>query len=70
MHENEDAEKIYFMVRDQVIINPIGGVVAINQLAIHAAMDLYEVFDKKDCFEKVIKLGQYFISKEAEAKQG
>lgn len=32
----------------------MGGPVAINQMAIHAAMDLYEVEFRQDCFEKVI----------------
>jgi hypothetical protein len=68
MPENEDAERIYFMVRGQVIISPMGNTIAINQLAIHAAMDLYEVFDRRDCFEKVLKLSQHFIAKEAESK--
>jgi hypothetical protein len=42
------------------------GPVAINHLAVHAAMELYEVEDKKDCFEKVLKLSYHFI---AEARE-
>jgi hypothetical protein len=40
-------------VQDQYIMG-MGGAVAINQMAIHAAMDLYQIEDRKTCFEKVV----------------
>lgn len=54
MPGNEDAEKIYMVVQDQMILGGMGGPVAINHQAIHAALDLYDVVDKKTCFEKVV----------------
>ena len=50
----------------------MGGPVAVNQMAIHAAMDTYGVEFREDCFDKVVKLYRYFIKKahdEAEANR-
>ena len=41
--ENADAVVIWSIVQDQVILAPMGGPVAVNQLAIHEAMALYGV---------------------------
>lgn len=65
MPENEDAERIYFVVCDQYIMSQ-GGPMSLNQVAIHEAMRLYKVVDKKGCFEKVVSLGRHIIAKEAE----
>ena len=51
MPGNEDAERIYMAVQDQMILGGVGCAIAINQMAIHAAMDLYDVVDKQTCFE-------------------
>jgi len=53
-------------VQDQYIVG-MGGAVAINQLAIHAAMELYEIEDKKTCFEKVVMLTREILKKEKES---
>ena len=53
-------------VQDQYIVG-MGGAVAINQLAIHAAMELYEIEDKKTCFEKVVMLTRVILKKEKES---
>jgi len=66
--ENEDAEFIYFKVEDQVIFG-MGGAVALNQMAIHSAMDLYEIEDRQDCFEKVVVVGRHMIAKQHEARK-
>ncbi len=68
MPENEDAERIYFTVQDQYIMG-MGGPVALRQDAIFAAMELYEVEFKQDCFEKVVKLGRHFIEKIAREQE-
>ena len=47
----------------------MGGPVAINQMAIHAAMDLYEVEFKQDCFEKVIAACRELIDESKEKQQ-
>ncbi len=59
--ENADAVTIWSIVQDQVILAPMGGPVAVNQLAIHEAMALYGVQDKRDCFKKVLLLSREFI---------
>jgi hypothetical protein len=59
--ENQDAEKIYLIVRDQYIMSSMGGPVAINQMAIHRAMDLYDIEFRQDCFEKVVNVGRKFL---------
>jgi hypothetical protein len=43
-----------------------GGPVALNQMAIHAAMDLYDIENKQDCFEKVLRLGRHFVKEQQE----
>ena len=62
MAENHDAAWIYLIVQNQLILGPQGPI-AVNQMAIHEAMQLYEIENKLDCFEKVLKLSSYFIEK-------
>lgn len=50
-------------VQDQLIVG-MGGAVALNQLAIHPVMDLYQVEDKASCFEKVVLVGREVIKAE------
>jgi len=40
-----------------------GGAIAINQTAIHDAMKLYDIRDRKDCFEKLLILGAWWIER-------
>ena len=68
MPGNEDAEKIYMVVQDQMILGGMGGQVAINQMAIHAAMDLYGVADRQACFEKVVMVYRAVLKDERERK--
>jgi hypothetical protein len=63
MPENEDAEFIYSIVEDQLIMTQ-NGPYAINQVAVHEAIRLYRVADKQSCFEKVLVLSRYFLQKE------
>jgi hypothetical protein len=60
--ENEDALNIFFVVQTQFIIG-MSGPVDINHMAIHAAMDIYGVRDRRDCFEKVRRLARWWIGK-------
>ena len=53
--ENEDALRIFFMVRNQIIVGPQGPI-EINHMAIHAAMELYQIQKRQECFEKVVAL--------------
>jgi len=59
--ENKDALKIFFLVRNQLIMGQ-GGPIEINHQAIHSAMELYQIRNRRDCFEKVIKLSEYWIN--------
>ena len=54
---------MYFAVQDQYIMSGMGGPVAINQMAIHGAMDIYGVEYRQDCFDKVVMLYRHFIAK-------
>lgn len=67
MPENADAFRIFFLVQHQLILS-MGGVVDINHLAIHAAMDLYQIQNKQKCFEKVLKICRWWVSKMNEKK--
>jgi len=53
---------VYALVQDQYIVGT-GGPVALNQMAVHSAMDLISVDFKEDCFRKVVLLGRHFIKK-------
>ena len=56
---------IYLLVRDQYIMAPMGGPVAINQLAIHEAMRMHGI-DDVECFEKVVRLSRKLIADQNE----
>ena len=56
------------VVQDQMIIGGMGGPVAINQMAIHAAMDLYDVIDKQTCFEKVVMVYRAVLKHDRDKK--
>lgn len=62
---NEDAEKIYLVVQDQYIMS-FGGPVALNQPAIHEAMKLYDIVDRRDVFEKVVAVGRDMVAEQRE----
>lgn len=67
---NEDAEMVYMAVQDQVIVGGMGGnVIAVNQLAVHAAIDVYGIIDKATCFDKVVMVSRAVIKAEREAKE-
>jgi hypothetical protein len=65
MAENEDAASIYWMVQDQIIMG-MGGAVALNQMAVHEVMRLYEIENPQDTFEKVVAVGRHMIAKQNE----
>jgi hypothetical protein len=65
---NSDAERIYMIVQDQYIVG-MAGAVALNQEAIHRAMQLYQVSDRQACFEKVVMLGRAILKHEREKEK-
>jgi len=68
MKENMDAIRVFFVVRDQLIMSAMGSPVAIMQSAIHDAMRLYRIKNRVDCFEKVRTLGKWWIERLREKK--
>ena len=56
------------MVQDQFLMS-MNGPVALNQMAVHSAMDLVGVEFREDCFRKVVNLGRHFVSKMREAQK-
>ncbi len=62
--ENEDALNIFFVVRNQLIMG-FNGPIDINQLAIHEAIKLYEINNPRECFQKVLRLAQWWLNKNA-----
>ena len=55
LEENQDASVIFSLVRNQMILGP-NGPIDLNHLAIHADMELYQIKNRRQCFEKVIRL--------------
>jgi hypothetical protein len=60
LEENDDALRIFFLVKDQVIMG-MSGPVAINHQAVHEAMRLYRIRNRRECFEKVLTLSRWWI---------
>lgn len=63
LEENANAINIFFLVRTQLIINTDGYPIDIIHQAIHEAIKLYEIKNKKECFEKVLKMSIIWIKK-------
>jgi len=55
LNDNRDAMMIFNLVKNQFLMGP-GGPVEIDHQAIHSAMNLYHIRNKKECFEKVLSL--------------
>jgi len=64
--ENQEAAKVFMMTRNQVV--SVGGQVAdISIPAVKIVMDLYQVRNQRECFEKVRGLFLAMMSKMPEA---
>jgi len=46
------------------------GPIAINQMAIHAAMELYNISNRQKCFQKVSQLSRWHIDRIREKSDG
>jgi hypothetical protein len=57
--ENEDAFTIYILGRNQLIVGV--DIIDLNYIAIKTLMDLYEIKNQKNCFEKVVQVHNYFM---------
>jgi len=47
--------KVYFLVRNQVRLAPMGDVIGLDYNAIKFVMDVYKISSKQDIFEKVLQ---------------
>jgi len=65
--ENRDAVDIFMICQNQLIMAPLGGAIDINHMAVHEAMRLYRVRDKRTCFEKVLTLANHILPMRREA---
>jgi len=54
--DNVEAIEIYGVVRNQLRVSGMGTPIDLDFAAVEFIMDLYEVEDKKECFEKVHRL--------------
>lgn len=68
LESNEEAVFVYTLVERQVITAGMGQVIAVNYEAIDFTMNLYEIENRQDCFEKVIWIFNYIL-KETEDKK-
>ena len=59
---NDEAARIFLLVRHQLIMGPMSPI-DINHLAIHAAMDLYKVQDRRKCFEAVLRVSGWWLGR-------
>ena len=56
LKNNEEAVAIYGIVCNQVKVAGMGDVIDLDYNAIKMIMDLYEVTNQRECFEKVITI--------------
>jgi hypothetical protein len=62
LEENEEAAQIFSITRSQLIMG-FDRPIDINHTAIHSAMDLYGIKNRKECFEKVLTLSRWWLKK-------
>jgi len=60
--ENADACKVFNVIQNQLIMG-FNGPVDINQLAVHEAMRIFRIKGKEQCFEKVLRLGNWWMAR-------
>jgi len=60
IEENQDAIRIFFLIRGQLIMGAESAIDIMHE-PIHKAMKLYKIKNKKECFEKVLKMSQFWL---------
>ena len=60
--ENTDAIRIFNMERYQLIMGQ-GGAIDMNHDAFHKAMRLYRIKNRRECYEKILVLGRWWIDR-------
>ena len=46
----------------------MSGPITVNQIAIHEAMDLFDVADRRGCFDKVVNVSRMMIQEDNESR--
>jgi len=62
LEENDDAVKIFYLTRNQLIMTESGPIDIMHE-PIHSAMKLHGVLNKKECFEKVLLMSNNWITR-------
>jgi len=60
--DNQDACRIFNITRHQLIVG-MSGVIDINHIPIHQAIDRYKIKEDIKCFEKVLFLGSWWVNR-------
>ena len=64
--ENRPAMEVYALVRNQIIVAPMGGAIAVDINAINVALKysgLHGIASRRRVFHQVLLLGNHFIGK-------
>jgi hypothetical protein len=65
--DNEDAARVYQLVKRQVRVAPGSGeIIDLDYAAVKAIMDILRVKNPRDCFEKVSRAFHHFLSERAD----
>ena len=54
MSENEEVVKLYWMVRTQVKLSPMGDIIGIDHSAVMNILKLHEIEDKRRMFDEIL----------------
>lgn len=56
LESNQEAISLYGLVAGQVIVAGMGEAIGLNFVAVKVVLDLYEVSDQRDCFERILHI--------------
>lgn len=62
LEENDDAIKIFYLTRNQLIIGDDGPIEIMHE-PVHSAMKLHDIKNRKECFEKVLIMSHDWIKR-------
>lgn len=65
MEANAEAVEIFFITRGQLIMGPERAIDIMHE-PIHRLIDMYEVKNKKECFEKVLIMANAWLNRMGE----
>lgn len=70
LEANEDAVFVYTQTQRQVITAGLGEAIAVKYEAIEFIWNLYEIENRRDCFEKVTWIFNYILQENKVKKGG